>query len=404
MNHRIILCLLLHSMPVLLKAQDHRTTNFIEKNGIYKHSILSTHPFGIFFSRLNNNFKNHISNDTELSISLESGNIWGPFVKTYIPNDDDIRNLVSQREWHQRQYLLNEDTISAKTFEIKTDGVIKGLRANINIKVNNTQEVNLGIRTYMLTKGKFPFSVLTGDNFIEKFHDKVAGGEDPFDRGVFGLNQAEISYTDRNGRQLTLESGDFMATGIESAYYWYPEFLINDKNNIHINIGGHIGTNLSKYNSSMDIGMTSSGIKDFSILKPNDFSLGIGLGLLRKNIIEFKSDNLELGTNDYIGNLESVMEYHFVSSGNTTHAFSANFYLQTSLNSKKEFDYIIPIRPVDGHKSWGHGTTNLYKNNDYWTFMYTFSRKVVTSFYFQQDFTVNNNPDIQTGISMRFRL
>ena len=404
MNKRFILLLFWFTVPIVLKAQDLSNTNFVEKNGIYKHSVLSTHPFGVFFSRLNNNFKTHISNETELSISLECGNVWGPFVKTYIPNDDDIRDLVSQREWHQRQYILNEDTISAKTFEIKTDGVIKGLRANINFKVNKTQEVNIGIRTFMLTKGKFPFTVLTSDKFIENFHNEVAGGEDPFDRAVFGLNQAEISYTDRNGKQLALKSGDIMATGVESAYYWYPEFLINEKRTLHINIGGHLGTNLSKYNSSMDIGITSSGVKDFSIIKPNDFSLGFGLGLLRKNIIDFKSDNLVLGTNDFIGNLESVIEYHFVSSGKTTHAFSANFYFQTSLNSKKEYEYIIPIRTADGHKSWGHGTTNLYKNNDYWTFMYTFSRKVATSFYLQQDFTVNNNPDIQTGINMRFRL
>jgi hypothetical protein len=400
----MLLWLYLYCIPFLLKAQDSIDSNIIEKNGVYKHSTLSTHPFGVFFSRLNNNFKKHVSNDTELSISLESGNVWGPEVKTYIPNDDDIRNLVSQREWHQRQYILNEDTISAKTFNIKTDGVIKGLRANITIKINNSQEVNLGIRTYMLTRGKFPFSVLSSDNFIEKFHNKVAGGEDPFDRSVFGLNEAQINYTDRNGRQLAIENGDFIATGIESAYYWYPEFLINDKKNLHINIGGHLGTNLSKYNSSFDIGMTSSGVKDFSLMKPNDFSLGFGLGILRKNIIDFKSDNLELGTNDFIGNLESVIEYHFVSKGNTTHAFSANFYFQTSLNSKKEYGYIIPIRTAEGHKAWGHGTTNLYKNNDYWTLMYTFSRKVVTSFYLQQDFTVNNNPDIQTGVSMRFRL
>ena len=404
MTVRIILCLFLSLTPVLLKAQDSDVTEVIEKNGIYKHSVLSTHPFGIFFSRLNNNFKTRPSKETELSISLESGNIWGPFVKTYIPDDANIRDLVSDSEWHQRQYILNEDTISARTFEIKTDGVIKGLRANINIRVNSTQEVNLGIRTYMLSKGKLPFTVLSGDEFIENFHNKVAGGEDPFDRGVFGFNQAEISYLDRNGRQLTLNSGDFMATGIESAFYWYPEFLINEKRNLHINIGGHLGTNLSKYNASMDIGLSASGVKDFSILRSSDFSVGFGLGLLRKNIIDFKSDNLELGTNDFIGNLESVLEYHFVSNGNTTHAFSANFYFQTSLNSKKEYEYIIPIRPVDGHKSWGHGTTNLYKNNDYWTFMYTFSRKIATSFYLQQDFTVNNNPDIQTGVSIRFRL
>lgn len=404
MKYHVVLWLLLLSSITLVIAQEQQDLDVIDKNGIYKHSVLSTHPFGIFFNRLNSNFKLHVSDSPELSLSLESGNVWGPFVQTYIPNDTEIRNLVSQRVWHQRQYILDEDTISAKTFEIKTDGVIRGLRANINFRINATQEINLGIRTYMLTKGKLPLAAITSDEFIEKFHKKVAGGDDPFDRSVFGLNKADIRYTDRHGRQMTVSNGQIMATGIESSYYWYPPSLFDNSKDLYVNFGGHMGINLSRYNSSMDIGLTSSGIKQFSIFKPRDFSLGAGLGVLRKNIVDLKSENLEFGTNDYIGSLESAIEYHFVSKGKTRHAFSANFYFQTSLNRKREFDYIIPIRTLEGHKSWGHGTTNLYKNNDYWTFMYTFARKVITSFYIQQDFTVNNNPDVQTGISMKFRL
>ncbi len=404
MKYCIFLLLITLSTSVGLKAQNAGDISIIKKNGIYKHSVLSTHPFGIFFSRLNQNFRTHVSESPELSISFESGNVWGPNIKTYIPDEQSIRDEMSEIEWYFRQIGIDEDTISAKTFEIKTDGVIKGLRANISLKVNNTQEIHIGIRTYMLTKGKFPFSPLTSDEFIEKFHEKVAGGDDPFDRQLFGLNQAEINYTDRNGRQMSLKNGSTMATGIETAYYWYPESLINNKRNFHINFGGHLGTNLSKYNSSIDIGLSSSAVRQISLFNTNDFAIGAGLGILRKNIIDFKSDNLEFGTNDFIGNLESVLEYHFVSKGKTTHAFSANFYLQTSLNTKKEFEYIIPVREAVSYNAWGHGTTNLYKNNDYWTFMYTFSRKVATSFYLQQDFTVNNNPDIQTGVSMRFRL
>jgi len=34
--------------------------------------------------------------------------------------------------------------------------------------------------------------------------------------------------------------------------------------------------------------------------------------------------------------------------------------------------------------------------------MYSFTRKITTTFYLQQDLTLNNNPDIQTGISIEF--
>jgi len=126
------------------------------------------------------------------------------------------------------------------------------------------------------------------------------------------------------------------------------------------------------------------------------------LGLLRKNIINLKENNLELGSNNYLGNIETVIEYNFNSKGQTIHSFGADFYLQTSLNKKNEFEYIIPIRSGVSEKSWVTGLSNLYRNNNYWTFFYSFSKKITTTFYLQQDLTLNNNPDIQTGIGISF--
>jgi len=404
MLQKFILCLFITLSFSTAIAQSDKQRFVLKKNGIYKHSVLSTHPFGIFFSRLNQNFKIRPSEKNELSISLESGNIWGPNVKTYIPTDPNVQQEIGDIFWDQRQYFIDEDTISAQTFEIKTDGVIKGLRANMSFRINKNQEFNIGIRSFLLTSGKMPYSIFTSDEFIETFHEKIAGGSDPFDRSVFGLNEADIRYLDRNGRLLQLEENDFIFGGIETAYYYYPEGLINEKQNFHMNFGAHVGINLSNYNRSLDLGLTASAIKQVSAFRKNDFSIGLGLGILRKNVADYNTENIEFGTNKSIGNLESAIEYHFVSKGKTTHAFSANYYLQTSLNKKKEFDYIIPIRPDNGHKAWAHGTTNTYRNSNYWTFMYTFSRKIATSVYLQQDLYVNNNPDLQTGISVRFGL
>ena len=76
--------------------------------------------------------------------------------------------------------------------------------------------------------------------------------------------------------------------------------------------------------------------------------------------------------------------------------------MQTSLHKKDEDNYNIYVRDDDAFKSWGHGTRHLYRNNNYWTLAYTFTRKISTTFYIQQDFTVNNNPDLQTGVSLKF--
>jgi len=383
-------------------SQEQDTAFSSIKNGISKPSILSTHPFGIFFSRIQGNFKSIPTRKHSLNISLESGNVWGTPIKTYIPNDESIRNEARKYEWHQAQYFFDEESLDAKSFELQIDGVIKGLRLNTNFRLGNQHELNLGLRFFMLTKGKAPFTILTSDKFVENFHNKIAGGDDPFDRGVFGHNKAQIKYLDRNGSRIELTNNDFFIGGLETTYYYYPKALSTDT--FYTNFGAHFGTNLSKYNSSIDFGLSSNITKKILMPNENFVQIGLGLGALRKGVLNMKQNNVDFGTNNFIGHLESALEYNFISKKRTIHSFGVDFYFQTSLNKKDELEYIIPIRNPDAHKAWGHGVTNLYKNNNYWTFLYSFTKKVTTTFYLQQDFTVNNNPDIQTGVSIAFNL
>ena len=256
----------------------------------------------------------------------------------------------------------------------------------------------------MLTKGKLPFSSITSDDLIEYFHKSIAGGDDPFGRKLFGLNKAKIIYKDRNDKTLELTNGDLVIGGIETSYYYYPEKLTNKNNSFFMNFGTHLGTNLSKYNSSIDLGLSINAIKNHTINPQNYFYLGASIGGTRKNIIEFKNDNIDLGTNNLIAYLESAMEFNTLSKRKTTHSFGINFYLQTSFNKRKEFDYLIPVGNGVTEKSWVTGISHLYKNNNYWTFLYSFTRKITTIFYIQQDLTLNNSPDIQTGVSIEFLL
>lgn len=385
-------------------AQESDSLALANKNGITKHSVLSTHPFGIFISRIQGNFKKHASSEANLKISLESGNVWGTPMKVYIPNDEKTRNEVRAIFWDQTQYFFDEDTLDAKSYESQIDGVIKGLRANVILNLAKEHEINIGLRMFMLTKGKFPFAVFTNDEFIEYFHKNIGGGDDPFDRGVFGLKEAYIKYTDRNGNTLELDNGDFFIGGLETSYYYYPESLINKRGNLHFNFGAHLGTNLSKYNSSIDLGLSSNAVKTFYIKDNKNFQIGLGLGVLRKNAIDFKHDNIDFGTNNFLGHLESALEYSYVSKKGNINAFGADFYVQTTLNKRDERYYMIPVRHPNAHKAWGHGITNLYETNNYWTFMYSITKKNTLTIYLQQDFTVNNNPDLQTGITYSFKL
>jgi len=366
---------------------------------ITKPSILSTHPLGILFMRIEGNFKARPTNKTILNFNLASGNVWAPPVTAYIPKNKADRDFVRQYQWHEREFTLNVDTLDAKTIEVQNDGVIKALNFSVDIPINKKSELSLKMKGFLLTKGKSPFSVFTNDAFIEGFHSAVAGGEDPFDRKLYPYNKARIRYKDRNENVMDLKNGDFVFSGLEANYTYFPTFKKLNSKGYYLNFGSHLGVNTSKYNSSTDIGLNGNLIKSFTLKNPNrTINIGLSLGGVIRDVITFKREQLDLGTNSSIGYLESIAEYKYLSKGGTTHAFGFDFYIQTSLNRSSEFDYIIPSKNGTSFKSWNSGISNLYKNNNYWTFMYAFGKRNILKLYLQQDFTVNNHPDIQTGI------
>ncbi|WP_347922424.1 hypothetical protein [Pontimicrobium sp. SW4] len=402
MKNITFITFLLHILCATVYSQEIYSTHVTLKNGISKPSVLSTHPFGVFFSRIQGNFKIHPTKKTQLKINLESGNVWGTQIKTYVPNNIEVRNEVRKHEWHQAQYFFDEETLDTKSYELQIDGVIKGLRLKTSLNLGGKQELNIGLRLFMLSKGKAPFSIITSDRFIENFHEKIAGGSDPFDREVFGYNKALIKYTDRNGNTLELNNNDLFVGGLETSYYYYPNSLVSKT--YSMNFGAHLGYNLSSYNNSLDLGLSVNAIKIIHVNDNHYLQIGLGTGILRKELVSFNSNNIDFGTNNYLGNLESIIEYNIISKGNTTHSIGLDYYLQTSLNRRDELEYAIPIRHPNAHKSWGHGVTNLYRNNNYWSLLYSITKKTSLTFYLQQDFEVNNNPDIQTGISYSFTL
>ena len=383
-------------------AQGSKSHRPNDKSNLIKPSVVSTHPFGILFSRWQGNFQIRPIGAYNLNVNFESGNVWSPPVTAYIPNNEADRAFVSQFEWHAREFNIDVDNLDAKTLEVQNDGVIKGLRINFNVPINSKSELKIGLRTFLLTGGNLPFSIFTSDETIEFFHDNIAGGEDPFDRKLYPFNEALIRYKDRNGRVMRIENGDFIFSGFEFSYYRYPSNLING---FDVNYGAHIGINTSQFNQSLDLGASANIIKTYVLKNDKRLGMGLGLGVTKNNLIDFSNENMDLSTNTFIGYLENLVEYSFLSkTKRTRHSFGVDFYFQTSLNKKREFDYLIPTKNGTSFKSWNSGTSNLYRNNNYWTLMYSFTRKMTTTFYLQQDLTVNNNPDIQTGVSLSFNL
>ncbi len=376
------------------------------KNGIDNPSLLTTHHFGIFSSRINQNFKLKPPKKPILTISSISGNNFHPFVEAYYPKDPLVREELSNIIWHNRPFnFIDQETTPADYSNIIIDAVIKEFRGSINIPLNKKHELKITLRSYLITKGKHPFSLFTGDETIEWFHSNIHGGEDPFGRRFYGLNQVNFKYFDRNGNTLELNANDFFIGGIELNHFYYPTLSINKTNNIFLNFGSHLGINTSKFNPSIDIGLSANIIKKIELKNNYELNAAVGINVLHKNLIDFK-EVIDLGNNPFLMTFDSSIEIARHTRKGNYNAFSLNYQIQTRYNKIKEADYYTLSGNWQEIKGgWQHGITTLYKAQSNWSFVYTYGHSnFKLSLYFKEDFLVNNAPDFQTGVSLKIPL
>ncbi|WP_303319111.1 hypothetical protein Q4Q34_03520 [Flavivirga abyssicola] len=371
------------------------------KNGIDNPSLLTTHHFGIFSSRINTNFKLAPPKKPVLTISSISGNSFHPLVEGYFPKDPRVREEQSKLIWYDRNFnFIDQEITPADYLNIVIDAVIKEFRLSINIPLSKKHELGVTLRSYLITKGKYPFSLFTGDETIEWFHSNIHGGEDPFGRRYYGLNQVNFRYFDRNGNALELNNNDFFIGGIELSHFYYPTF--STSKNIFINFGSHLGINTSKFNSSLDFGLSANVIKRISFKNNYEFNIGIGGNVLRKNLIDFK-EVIDLGNNPFLATAEGNLEITKYTKKGNYNSLGINYQLQSRYNKKEERNYYRLLgnwEEING--GWHHGIATLYKAQSNWSFIYTYGRSnYILSLFFKEDFLVNNAPDFQTGLSLK---
>lgn len=388
----IVLC------PLQITVAQNTASDIHLKNGISKPNTLATHPFGILFYTLPHNFKSQPDHIPLLDIHLSSGNVWGLPVDVYVPSLSGDQARMEALPFYSRNFRFNPTESPAEYYFFQYDGVIKDLRISLSIPMGPRNELSVSARSFLLTKGKFPFSTITGDQFIEFFHSNIAGGEDPFGRRVVGMDQAQIHYVDRNGNSLNLMEGAFIFSGIETAFYTYSRLLA--KHHIILNFGAHAGLNLNSINTSLDLGISVGGIKNFNPNSKGQFLVGMGVNILRKRSVGFSGNQVDLGTSSIFGSFEGHLEYCKRTSNQAYHSIGLNYRIQTPYNNKNEESHYVPSSP-DRIARWHEAARHLYKFPSYWSLIYSFTRKTEISIYLQQDMLVNNAPDIQVGANLK---
>lgn len=371
-----------------------------QKNGIDKISFLATHHFGMFSARINQNFREKPVIKNRFEFSIASGNTFHPYLETYLPEDPAIREQFSNTIWHDRRFDYENNP--ADYYNIVVDAVFKEFRLAYTFKLSEKSDLQITSRSFITTEGNYPLSFFTSDETIEWFHSNIAGGHDAFGRRYYGLNQVNVRYLDRNGRLLELNKNQFVFAGLDMNYHYYLDSKKLNEKNIFINLGGHLGINTSKYNASTDVGASINSHKLWKSKNGQEFRFGLGAAVLRKNLIDFNENNIQLGTNDYLGSFETMFEWTKYTRKKNYHSFGVNYQLQTAYNKTSEADYYFLLgKWQEINAGWHNGAATLSLAMTSWNFSYTYGhRNFALSLYLKEDLDVNNAPDLQTGIGI----
>ncbi|MGO4905288.1 hypothetical protein [Flavobacterium sp. W20_MBD1_R3] len=371
---------------------------------IIKPNLLSNHPLGMYISRINHNFKVRSPEKYSFSFDVSSANVVLPYVKSYELTNTIDRVFAANFPWHDREYNFDLNSVPSQTKEFTADGVIRSYKFTFSLPLNAHHELSLGIRSYSLDKGKYPFSLFTSDESIEWFHSNIAGGEDPFSRRYYGLNQAKIEFRDENNRFINMNNGDFQFPGIEINYFYYPPLEINKKQRIYLNFGTHLGINLSRFNPVADIGISSSAMKKIFVQNKNLLTIGLSAGALRQRFFKY-GNQVNFSNQTFLYSFEGLLDYKRKLKNHNFISYGINYSFQTSYEASKDFDHIVLTgQRIKTH--WQQTFSHLYKNLEGWTFICTYSVKQLSYYVsIREDLRLDNAPDIQTavGVKMSFK-
>ena len=391
-----------------IKAQDSHLLKEPIITDLILPNTLSTHPFGIYISRISHNFQTRPNPKASIGFNYSNGNVWLPQNKAYKPTSADQQELIKTTSWDDRQRLYDL-SLPAKTSTFYSDGVYRVFRMQFAVPLGKQQELTLNARAYLFDKGNTPYSLFTSDDFIEWFHSNVAGGEDAFKRKFYGINEAYTQYTSFDGKSFELNQGSSMFTGIEADYTYYPGLDFLEERLFFTNLGVHLGLNTNPINPGADAGFSGSILKKIPFRKRFEWNMGFSLAALNQSFVR-AGEGYSISSSPWLYSFDLMTGVGFISKKNAEIFIGIDWWGQSAYNRKEDFDDIVLTVPgPEDSPNWSRESPHwfqtmkhLYRTVTASNFMFTYSKSNYSiSCYLREDFLVDNAPDAQTGIELR---
>lgn len=402
--NRYVWVLLILFQAFLVYGQEKNDANYTQDSiQIIQAKLIGNHPLGMYMMRLESDFRIQPLNKKHFSIQISSANVWEPLVTAYKPLNQSDKDLMNPLIWYDREYAFDPNLIPNERIQLQADAIIKGIQMSFYLPIDKQQELRFDFRSYLFTKGKIPFSLLSSDQFLEFFHSNIAGGEDPFARKYYGLDQVALTYIDEQGSTIEKKANDFVFAGLEAHYtYFIPsEFLANQ--DFYINLGAHLGINTNKYNPSSDLGLSASFIKQIKIKENKILQLASGNSISVPSFVRF-GEAVNISNTKLKFTADWQVSYQSITANNNRWEIALNYHHLSAYQSKKDLDGIVLVgERISSH--WHYAISHLYDNTTQWTLVFNYATaKYSFSVYATEDIKVNNAPDIQMGIQLSLPL
>lgn len=368
---------------------------------IIQAKLIGNHPLGIYMMRLESDFRIHPVSKSRLSIQLSSANVWEPLVTAYKPLQENDRAFFNSLVWYDREYAFDHNSIPSEQISFEADAIIKGLHLSYYLPLGKQQEIRFDLRSYLFTEGKLPFSIFSSDKFLEFFHSNIAGGEDPFARRYYGLDQAGIRYIDEEGRAIEKQANDFVLPSLEAHYtYFIPSKFLAEQD-FYINLGAHLGVNTNSYNPSTDLGISAAFIKQLKLKNKKILQLASGTSLTIPSLIKL-GETVNINNTAILFTADWQLSYQGKTNKNNQWEIALNYHHQSPYQSREDTDGIILVgERISSH--WHYAISHLYDSSTLWSLVFNYATPhYAISVYFSEDIKVNNAPDIQTGVQLSF--
>ena len=167
-------------------------------------------------------------------------------------------------------------------------------------------------------------------------------------------------------------------------------------------MGFQLGVNVNKVNPSADVGLNPSLIRRFMLGRRNEIHLGIGLGLLKQQVIRF-GEGVQISDNSFLFSSELMLKYILRLPDSKSISVATNYWIQNAYNRPHEFDYMV-LKGERISTHWNYAISHLYRPITANSLIISYTKADFTfSVYFREDLLVDNAPDIQTGVGVQVK-